>query len=172
MKSAQNKKMFLAAILAYVVAAQKSAVATIIPDISNPLGQNVSGSIVFSQNSALEQTSITVKLYGLNPNSSHGWHVHVNPIKNKNCSTAGLHFNPMNATHGAPANDINHRHFGDLGNLVADLNGAVNLTVSDRFVSLYGNSSVEGLGIVIHQNIDDLGLGNATSSLTVGNSGR
>ncbi|KAJ3330513.1 Superoxide dismutase [Cu-Zn], partial [Kappamyces sp. JEL0680] len=112
-----------------------------------------------------------VSLTGLNASSTHGWHIHGAPILNQNCTTGGAHFNPLNTTHGDRTNDAQHRHYGDLGNIVADADGKIEFTMTDPLVSLYGTYSVATFGLVIHEKIDDLGLGNATTSKTVGNSG-
>jgi Cu-Zn family superoxide dismutase len=147
----------------------KKAVAELQPDIANVLGKNVSGVITFTQNSEAEKITIKAKITGLAPGSTHGWHIHNEQIKNQNCTTGGGHWNPKNVTHGAP--DAEVRHYGDLGNLKADENGVVEVTVTDRLVTLFGDVNALGRGIVIHEKVDDLGLTDAPTSKTVGNAG-
>ncbi|KAJ3331944.1 Superoxide dismutase [Cu-Zn], partial [Kappamyces sp. JEL0680] len=111
-----------------------------------------------------------VSLTGLNASSTHGWHIHGAPILNQNCTMAGTHFNPMNTTHGDRSSDSLHRHVGDLGNIAADANGKIEFTITDPLVSLYyGKFNVENFGLVIHEKIDDLGLGGAPTSKSAGN---
>lgn len=102
-----------------------------------------------------------------------GWHIHGTPVPSGlvNCTKAGGHFNPLNATHGAPANDATKRHIGDLGNFQTDAQGNVKLDLSDKLVSLFGRNNVTGLAVVIHEKADDLGLGNNTASTQNGNAG-
>lgn len=156
------------ALLASAVTARTASVA-IVADIANKLGANITGTISFSQEKEGDETAISVKLTGLPPNSTHGWHVHAKPVVGRNCSTAGLHFNPKNVTHGAPTAAI--RHFGDLGNMNADANGSVDLQVTDKLITLFGQFNVSGLGLVVHEKVDDLGLTSNPLSLIVGNAG-
>jgi Cu-Zn family superoxide dismutase len=60
---------------------------------------------------------------------------------------------------------------GDLGNFVADVNGKVKITVTDRLVCLYGVNNVENRVVVIHELQDDLGLTDNSLSNTTGNAG-
>lgn len=71
--------------------------------------------------------------------------------------------------HGAPNKDI--RHVGDLGNVIANNQGIVSTTITDSLVSLTGKNSVIGRGIIVHEDVDDLGLGNNADSLKTGNAG-
>jgi Cu-Zn family superoxide dismutase len=71
--------------------------------------------------------------------------------------------------HGAP--DAPVRHIGDLGNIVANAQGNVNIDFTDSIVRLSGNESVLGRAFVVHATVDDLGLGGNSTSLTTGNSG-
>ena len=79
------------------------------------------------------------------------------------------HFNPFSKTHGSPT--AAERHVGDLGNVVADDTGSVNATLSDSQISLFGPLSVVGRSVVVHEGIDDLGLGGHEQSKTTGNAG-
>jgi Cu-Zn family superoxide dismutase len=147
----------------------KRAIAKVEPDLVNPLGKNVTGEIIFEQTSAQELVKITARITGLTPNSTHGWHIHNTEILNKNCTTGGGHWNPTNVTHGAP--DAEVRHHGDLGNVKADAQGVIEVTMTDRLVTLFGNVTAIGRGIVLHEKEDDLGKGGNAGSLAVGNSG-
>ena len=84
------------------------------------------------------------------------------------CGSTGMHFNPFNMTHGDITSPV--RHVGDLGNVLA-VDGSIIATLNDSLLQLYGPNSVIGRAIVLHALPDDLGLGNASTSLTTGNSG-
>lgn len=62
----------------------------------------------------------------------HAFHLHVNPITDEYCSTAGDHYNPFNKPHGPPSSD--ERHVGDIGNICADDQGKGVLELTDRLV--------------------------------------
>jgi len=131
----------------------------------------VTGSVTLKQPSPYDQVEITVNVKGLAPGSTHGWHIHAKGVAAGavNCTTTAGHFNPLNVTHGGRTAAV--RHFGDLGNFVADYQGNVNVVIKDPMVTLYGKYNVTGLAVVIHEKADDLGLGNATTSKTSGNAG-
>jgi hypothetical protein len=64
------------------------------------------------------------------------------------------------------------RHLGDLGNIVADANGVANFTFTyDNIFSIVGANTIVGRALVLHQDMDDLGLGNTSASMMTGNSG-
>jgi Cu-Zn family superoxide dismutase len=147
----------------------KRAIAKVEPDLVNPLGKNVTGEITFEQATDKDLVKITARITGLTPNTTHGWHIHNTEILNKNCTTGGGHWNPTNVTHGAP--DAEVRHYGDLGNIKANAQGVIEVTMTDRLVTLFGNVNAIARGIVIHEKEDDLGKGGNAGSLAVGNSG-
>jgi Cu-Zn family superoxide dismutase len=110
----------------------------------------VRGVISFSQENINSPTHIACVVMGLNPNGKHGIHIHEFGDLTKGCTTAGPHYNPHNSVHGGPFADI--RHVGDLGNLIADSNGDVNVCFSDKVISLYGEYSIVGRSVVVHAN--------------------
>lgn len=71
--------------------------------------------------------------------------------------------------HGAPKDEI--RHVGDLGNVKADSTGLAKTIFSDTLISLVGSRSIIGRGVIVHQDIDDLGKGGNPDSLKTGNAG-
>lgn len=75
----------------------------------------------------------------------------------------------MKKEHGAP--DAAVRHVGDLGNVEADSSGVAKINITDKFISLNGSNSVVGRTVVVHADIDDLGLGGHELSKTTGNAG-
>ncbi len=74
----------------------------------------------------------------------------------------------MNSTHGGPNDTV--RHYGDLGN-IESISGIAIFNTSDSLIDLYGDHSVIGRSIVIHELFDDFGKGGKTDSLTTGSSG-
>ncbi|RMX41707.1 hypothetical protein pdam_00019857 [Pocillopora damicornis] len=118
-------------------------------------------------------TTIHIHIKGLPPNTVHGFHIHeYGDTFSDGCQSTGSHYNPLHMTHGAPQDKI--RHFGDLGNVVADKEGVVNAVLVDPRVSLFGPFSVVGRAFVIHEKIDDLGQGTGplqVESLKTGNAG-
>ncbi|KAI8903190.1 superoxide dismutase [Gorgonomyces haynaldii] len=160
---------FLAAIVsAEYSKCTKIAKADLLPDLVNPNGTLVKGSFVIEQ-AQEEEAELTLKIAGLPANTKHGWHIHALPISDQNCTSAGAHYNPLNVTHGDRLAAV--RHVGDLGNFVTNEKGEAEIELTDKIVSLFGEFAVYNKTLVIHNNEDDLGLTNATTSKTVGNSG-
>jgi len=115
-------------------------------------------------------TVIQGKISGLKPNSYHAIHIHQYGDLTEGCTSCCDHYNPFNMNHGGP--DSADRHVGDLGNLKTDSNGVSEFKFIDGQVRLAGPYSVIGRSIVIHEDIDDLGLGNHFDSLTTGHAGK
>ena len=122
----------------------------------------VAGELVLTQ--VNDKISIKGTVTGLTE-GEHGMHVHTFGSTANNCSAAGPHYNPSNATHGAPT--ATTRHVGDLGNIVAGATSAA-IDVSDMIAKL---DAIAGRSIVLHAARDDLGAGGNATSLTTGNSG-
>ncbi|KAI1723471.1 copper/zinc superoxide dismutase (SODC) domain-containing protein [Ditylenchus destructor] len=102
----------------------------------------------------------------------HGFHVHQYGDSTNGCTSAGPHFNPHNKTHGGPEAEI--RHVGDLGNVIAGSDGVAKFEFTDALIQLNGQNSIVGRCLVVHANMDDLGLGegdNKEESLKTGNAG-
>ena len=74
---------------------------------------------------------------------------------------AGRHFNPTGRPHGAFTNDLDAKHIGDLGNVTADANGVVRLTMTtrdwdqDQF-EIGDDEYFVGHVVVVHAGRDDL----------------
>ena len=104
---------------------------------------------------------VTYNLKGLNKSQSHGFHIHeFGDCTGSDGSTAGGHFNPTSAPHGAP--NAPAKHLGDLGNVVADAKGVANGEVKISGAHLI---SFVGRSLVVHSGSDDL------TSQPAGNSG-
>ena len=142
--------------------------------VTNVDGDEV-GVLSFVQVEGLEAVRITGELSGLEP-GEHGFHIHefgiCDPSGDEPFSTAGGHFNPTGAMHGAgpmaagtpvSATPADHAmgHAGDLGNITVGDDGvvAVDLT-TDRVTLTPGAENslddADGSAIVVHQGPDDL----------------
>src|SRR5580698_6261575 len=103
---------------------------------------------------------VTVKVTGL-PAGDHGIHIHtVGKCEGPAFTTAGGHFNPTSAHHGANNTADPHPHLGDLPNLKVDANGKGSLSFAAKGVTLgEGANSLfhdGGTSLVIHAKADDL----------------
>jgi len=108
------------------------------------------------------------ELSALTP-GEHGFHVHEFGDNTNGCTSAGAHFNPFNKTHGAPGAE--ERHVGDLGNVTAGADGIAPIDITDKLITLMGPHSIIGRTLVVHEGVDDLGLGGHKDSKTTGNAG-
>ena len=85
-------------------------------------------------------------LTGLPRVGKFGLHFHEFPVTG-DCGSAGAHFNPNSMIHGGRKSY--QRHVGDLGNVVANYNGAVHVVIFDHVASLTGPFSVLGRSLVV-----------------------
>lgn len=133
--------------------------------------EKVKGVVRFSSIADDKQTNGTVidgVIDGLSP-GLHGIHIHECGDITNGCESLGNHYNPKNTRHGSPANDIDHRHAGDLGNIEADKSGRATFRFIDKIVVV---PDIIGRSIVVTEQEDDFGLGNGENSLIDGNSGK
>jgi len=129
----------------------------------------VSGVVTFTQvGGPTAPVKVTGTIKGLTP-GYHGFHIHQLGDMTNGCKSMKGHFNPLQLKHGAPGDD--HRHVGDLGNIVADTNGVATLDMVDSVLSLNGINNIIGRGVVIHAGRDDMGKGGDDGSLKTGNAG-
>lgn len=75
----------------------------------------------------------------------------------------------MQVNHGGRDSEV--RHVGDLGNVKANEFGVAETTFSDAVISLTGNRSIIGRGVIVHEGVDDFGLGGHPDSIKTGNAG-
>lgn len=145
--------------------APPSAGEIITVNLTNPEGEVV-GSASFAETP--EGVTITVQSTsegsgpGLEP-GPHGIHIHETGECDASGDTpyesAGGHFNPTAASHGAPEDAESHA--GDLGNLDVDEPGTFGLNVTTDKVSLEPSAANsladdDGSAIIIHAGEDDL----------------
>lgn len=117
-----------------------------------------------------DKTIIIGKIIGLKPNQEHAIHIHECGDLTKGCESACAHYNPYGMNHGGP--NSYERHVGDLGNIKADSDGVGEFRIVDNLVQLNGPYNVIGRSVVIHEDIDDFGLGGHSDSLTTGHAGK
>jgi len=130
--------------------------------------EKVNGVVNFVQDG--DSVKISGEISGLAP-GLHGFHVHQFGDNTDGCTSAGPHYNPDGCSHGAPTNGQGERHAGDLGNVTAGEDGVAKLNITDSMISLTGERSVLGRTMVIHADVDDLGVGGHELSKTTGNAG-
>lgn len=98
--------------------------------------------------------AVKASLKGLTP-GAHGFHVHeFGDCTAPDAASAGGHFNPTGAPHGAPTDPV--RHAGDLGNVQANADGTATLEWTDPKMKLDYPDGVIGRGVIVHTNPDDL----------------
>jgi superoxide dismutase, Cu-Zn family len=131
------------------------------------LGNTVSGAVIFTKTDG--GVKVVADVNGLTP-GKHGFHIHeCGDCSAADGSSAGGHFNPMGASHGAPMDMT--RHAGDMGNLIADESGKAHLEYVDPDMALEGTHSIIGRSIIVHKSEDDLKTqptGNAGARVSCG----
>lgn len=133
----------------------KEAVAVINTD-------KIKGEVVFTQKDTRVIISIDVK--GLKKNAKHGFHIHETGDLREGCKSCCAHYNPDNTEHAG----IEGGHAGDLGNIKTDNNGVCKMTI---VINKFLVDEILGRSIIIHEDEDDLGLGEYEDSKTTGHSG-
>ncbi len=124
--------------------------------LTNNINKKIKGFIEFIENNNF--MIINIHIQGLKP-GYHAIHIHEYGDLREGCSSLCSHFNPYKTNHGSPLNNQNNRHIGDLGNIFANKSGIVRETFTDKLIKLRGKSNIIGRSVVIHEDIDDLGLG-------------
>lgn len=128
----------------------------------------INGVVYFEE--SIYGTNIYGNVSGLTPFKKHGFHIHESGDLTDGCASACAHYNPFKKNHGG--RDSEERHVGDLGNLEGDENGNCNFSFINKLVKVYGETSVIGRSVIIHEDEDDLGLGGYNDSLTTGHAGK
>jgi superoxide dismutase, Cu-Zn family len=146
-----------AALLVLAAIAKPAAPQSAHADIVNAQGATI-GHADFSTASNGVEISVTVSQ--LAP-GEHGIHIHnVGKCEGPAFTTAGGHFNPTGAHHGAHNAQDPHPHLGDLPNLVVSENGTGQLTFTAAGATIgEGSNSLfheGGTALVIHAKADDL----------------
>jgi Cu-Zn family superoxide dismutase len=118
-------------------------------------GNQVTGTVNFLE--APDGIRVRATIEGLEPNTTHGFHIH----EEGDCSapdgtSAGGHFNPTDDPHGGPNDPADQRHVGDLGNLESNADGVATYERVDDLLTVEGNTSILGRGMIVHAGTDDL----------------
>jgi len=119
-----------------IVPLTKSAVAVMKTD-------TIEGRIVFTQVDSLN-VHVTGSITGLSP-GDHGFHVHTRGDLTDGCTSVLGHFNPT------MADNVSMREVGDLGVLVADSEGKVEIDMMDQLIKLSGPHNIVGRSVVVHE---------------------
>jgi Cu-Zn family superoxide dismutase len=139
-------------------AASQSTALTELPhavaEMKSTSGSQVMGTISFLESpDNIAGARIVVQLTGLQP-GPHGFHIHeTGDCSAPDAASAGAHFNPHMMPHGSRT--APERHSGDLGNVVANDAGEVDVTIDDATVSFEGDDSVLGKAVIVHADQDD-----------------
>ena len=122
-----------------------------VANLSPTRGSAVSGRIGFTRTEG--GINFSAEIQGLAA-GAHGLHIHeLGDCSAPDASSAGGHFNPENERHGGPADE--HRHLGDLGNVVADKKGWATLEGTDARITLDGPQGILGRSVIVHSTADD-----------------
>jgi len=129
----------------------------------------IKGTVRFDEEG--DHIKIQIDLKGLKKGKKQGFHIHRYGDLSDGCESMCEHFNPYGKDHGGPQSKT--RHIGDLGNIVSDQNGQANYSFIDSHIKLRGTkANIIGRGLIIHEDEDDLGLGQNETSLKTGNAGK
>jgi len=152
-------------------------------NLQNEYGHAV-GCVYFFEDINIWKTRIEIQLWNQTP-GLHGIHIHefgdndyLGEYPNEtmhtsqHCGMFGGHYNPYNASHGAPTDDFSARHVGDMGNVKVNPDGNGHKVFYDRLIRLRGRFNVIGRTVVLHACADDLGHGGDHESRITGNSGK
>ena len=135
---------------------------------------DIKGTVRFHQCDKSSEVIVLFDLYGFKPNMTHAIHIHEFGDTRNGCMSLGKHFNLYNDDHGSLFIKSGKSHTGDLiNNLQTDNKGNFKYNYTDPRLSIIGDigKSIIGRSVVIHEGIDDLGLGNNTESKISGNAG-
>jgi Cu-Zn family superoxide dismutase len=115
-------------------------------------GHEAKGTVHFERQG--DGIRVQLRIEGLEP-GDHGFHIHeLGDCSAPDGTSAGGHFNPFDAPHGA--RDAETRHVGDLGNVTAGEEGVAEADFVDGVISFEGEASILARGVIVHAGADDL----------------
>ena len=115
-------------------------------------GSKVEGTVTFTKSG--DEVKVVADVTGLTP-GKHGFHIHeFGDCSSPDGKSAGGHFNPGKSPHAG--HDAMPRHVGDLGNIEADSDGKAHLELTDKMMTMSGENSIIGRGLIVHEKADDL----------------
>ncbi len=136
----------------------------------------IQGHVLFTQPCACRPVQVTFQLHSTLGKGVHAVHIHEWGDLSDGCTSLGAHYNPSGETHGSIFVQGRPRHAGDLiNNLDFDQNGDFVFSYMDDMLTLFGDDTIYGRSVVIHETRDDLGLGKGRAraeSLKTGNAGK
>lgn len=105
------------------------------------------------------------------PAGKHGFHIHkAGDLRGEGCQGACAHYHiGRPQTHGGAPGDTKKRHTGDLGNIEMPEKGYFEKRYTLRGVKV---EDLWGRSAIVHEDIDDLGMGQFEDSTTTGHSGK
>ena len=116
------------------------------------LGQEISGQVVFTK-AAPAGVEVKIQISGVTP-GEHGFHIHqFGDCTAADGTSAGGHFTVGDHPHAH--RETASRHLGDLGNLLADEQGNINVSFVDPQLEFSGEKSIIGRGVILHADADD-----------------
>ena len=119
----------------------------------------INGFVKFHQCDPSQDTRITIDLDGFTDTNPHGIHIHTFGDLSQGCTSACDHYNPYDKLHGNMELHGNDRHVGDMiNNVIPNKKGKVKIFYEDPLIDLFGENNVVGRMIVLHKNMDNLGI--------------
>jgi Cu-Zn family superoxide dismutase len=111
-----------------------------------------SGKVSFAQNAG--GVDVVVEVSGLSP-GTHAIHLHEGSECVGDFTSAGGHFNPAGAQHGAPG--APQHHAGDFANVEVDASGSGSASLRSTDLAIdSGPNAVVGHAFIVHEKADDL----------------
>ena len=117
-------------------------------------GSSVSGAVVFT---AFEGPMVMGGVLDGGEPGTNAIHIHeVGDCSAPDGTSAGPHFNPAGAPHGAPDDPDGQHHAGDLGNITFDEHGQARFDrVLGEGLTFEGETGIVGRGVIVHAKPDD-----------------
>ena len=118
-------------------------------------GSTISGKVTFKETA--QGVAVVADVAGIPAGASmRGFHVHeVGDCTPPDFTSAGSHFNPTGAPHGARG--ATEHHAGDFGNIDVKADGTAHLELASTSITVApGPNSVVGRAVILHEKGDDL----------------
>ncbi len=131
------------------------AAASATAEVKGKEGSIVSGKVTFKETAA--GVAVVADFTGIPAGQSmRGFHVHeVGDCTPPDFTSAGSHFNPTGAPHGARS--AAEHHAGDFGNIEVKADGSAHLELTSTSITVApGPKSVVGRAVILHEKADDL----------------
>jgi Cu-Zn family superoxide dismutase len=117
-------------------------------------GSKVNAKVVFKEGP--DGVKVVAHIEGVEGGGVRGFHLHeVGDCTPPDFTSAGSHFNPTGAPHGAPT--APQHHAGDLGNVTIGADGGAHYEIISRGLTVGpGPNSVVGRSVILHEKADDM----------------